>query len=93
MPSARKLRGIKFNAYRASVVAPRKEKDEQDFKRRVREYVASSSVGGGCNCSKLYDCGHKHLEPFMPRPSKINPKKLDRASGARIRRKRLGRRE
>lgn len=93
MPSLRKLRSIKFNVYKISVVVPSKEKNERDFRQRVQEYVSSGSVGGGCNCSRLYDCEHRHLQPFRSRPSKINPKKLDRANGARIRRKRLGRRE
>lgn len=92
MASARKIREDRASLFRAKL-KERYRKENQEWLEKVKAYDASKCIGGGCGCGSRGFCSHKHLETLRSFPREPNPKRVDRARGKMLRKKRTGKRK
>lgn len=92
MVSKRKLRENRANHFR-SQVKEKYRKENQEWIEKVGVYDASKCVGGGCGCASKGFCSHAHLVVLRSFPKEPNPKRVDRARGKALRKKRTGKRK
>ena len=92
MASERKLRENRANLFRAKM-KEKYRKENQEWLEKVKAYDASKCVGGGCGCYSKGFCSHAHLGVLRSFPKEPNPKRLDRARGKALRKKRAGKRK
>ena len=92
MASERKIREDRASLFRAKL-KERYRKENEKWHEKVKAYDASKCIGGGCGCYSKGRCSHAHLEALRSFPKKPNPKRVDRARGKTLRKKRTGKRK